>query len=171
MFEKEKIRDIYHSLKKELFIYIFKYTGSQEISEDLLHDCFVNLIKYSEKHEIKDSGIRAFLYKTAHNLCINYLKRSKKFEFSNIDDNPGIDIFSSDTILLQIHADELNEKIYTLLDDVDEVSRSIFIMKKELGVSMAEIADYCDLSERTVRRKLAKLLNNLAVELEKSGFM
>ncbi len=171
MFGKEKIRDIYHNLNKELFIYIFKYTGSQEISEDILHDCFVNLIKYSEKYEIKESSVRAFLYKTAHNLCINYLKRSKKFEFSSIDDNPGIDLSNNDNVLHKIHADELNNKIYELLDGVDEVSKSIFIMKKELGRDISEIADYCDVSERTVRRKLAKLLDYLAAELKKTGYM
>jgi RNA polymerase sigma factor (sigma-70 family) len=171
MFDKEKIRDIYNNLKKELFLYIFKYTCSQEISEDLLHDCFVNLIKYSEKYEIQESSVRAFLYKTAHNLSINYQKRSKKFEFSSIDDNPGINLSTSDAVLHEIHADDLNNKIYEILDSVDEVSRSVFIMKKELGLKIAEIADYCDISERTVRRKLVKLLDHLAVELKKDGYM
>lgn len=171
MLEKEKIKNIYHNLKKELFIYILKYIGSYEISEDLLHDCFVNFMSYSKKYEIKESGVRAFLYKTAHNLCINHLKRSKKLEFSSIDDNPGINLSKNDSVLQKIHADELDNKIYELLEDVDEVSRSIFIMKKELGINMKEIADYCNVSERTVRRKLVKLLNFLAAELKKSGFM
>lgn len=171
MFEKEKIKDLYNNLKKELFVYIFKYINSQEVSEDILHDCFVNFIKYSEKKEIKEESVRAFLYKTAHNLCINYLKRNRKFSFSRIDDNPGIDLSKSDNILEEIHADDLNNKIYELLDDVDEVSRSIFIMRKELGMNLTDIAGNCNVSERTVRRKLVKVMNHLANELKKTGYM
>ncbi len=171
MFGKEKINDLYKNLNKELFIYIFKYTNSQEVSEDILHDCFVNFIKYSEKNEIKEESVRAFLYKTAHNLCINYLKRSRKIMFSRIDDSPGINISKSDNILEEIHADDLNNKIYEILDDIDEVSRSIFIMKKELGMNLADIAGNCNISERTVRRKLVKVMNHLANELKKTGYM
>ncbi len=172
MLEIEKIDSLYKDLKNELFVYIYRFINSYELSEDILHDCFINLIKYSMKNEVNEKSIRAFLYRTAHNLCINFLKRNSKFSFSDIEET-NISKYSSsyDNVEAEIEVEELNSKIYKLLENIDEFSKSIFIMKKEMNLSFAQIAENTGISERTVRRKMKKLSVYLMDELKKTGFI
>jgi len=83
MISEEYIIELYQSLQRELYIYIYRLIGSRETAEDILHDCFLNLIKYSRKHEIRERSVRAFLYRTAHNLSVNYLKRRGKIDITS----------------------------------------------------------------------------------------
>ena len=168
MLEKNQIDKIYCDNSRELLIYIYRLTGSIEASEDILHDCFVNMIKYSQKHKIEEKNFRAFLYKTAHNLSVNFLKRKKIIEFSPIESSG--DIPDKNKIISDIEFEELNCKITELLSGVDDISRSIFIMRKELGLSIQEISENTCKSERTVSRRLKKIIDYLSQELNKSGF-
>ncbi len=168
MLSEEKITETYKNTGKELYIYIYRLTGSPESSEDILHDCFVNLIKYSQKHEIDSERIRAFLYKTAHNLAVNHLKRKSKIEFTSIE--TSAELSAEDKISADLELKELNEKLYKALDRLDAETRSIFIMKKELGLTIPEIAANTGKSERTIIRKIQRALEFLAGEIKKAGF-
>lgn len=169
MLQEEKIRDYYKKHSRELYIYLYRLTGSRETSEDLLHDVFINLIKYSSKKEIDDSSARAFLYKIAHNLSVNQIKRQLKLKIENIDNIP--DNACKGAIDDDLLADELNTEINSLLKDIDPETKSIFIMRKELGLSASEIASNIGVSERTVRRKLETVVKLLADGLKKSGIL
>ncbi len=171
MLEKDRIIEYYRNFKKELYIYIYRFTGSQENSEDILHDCFINLIKYSQDHEINELSVRAFLYKTAHNISINFLKRSSRFEFSSIEEKGGGNIIGEDNTVDEIFTRDLNEKIYSIINTMDPLSRSIFVMKKELNLSLGEIGINTGFSERTVRRKLQKAVKYIVEELKKTDFI
>lgn len=169
MIDNSRLVEIYELHKKELFIYIYRFCRSQESAEDILHDCFENLIKYSQRFTIQDQNIKSFLYKTAHNLSINHLKRSNKILYVPIEEDSKI---TDDTYITgNIEASDLNNKIYELLQDIDGLSRSVFIMKKELGKDLREIAEYHGISERTARRKLNKTLEFLADSLKNLGLM
>ncbi len=167
MIDEKRLLAIYRLHKRELYVYIYKFTKSQEAAEDILHDCFENLIKYSLKYDIEDSNLRSFLYKTAHNLCVNYLKKTNRYIHVPLEEDSHVT--GADYVTSNIEYEELNNKIYQALEDVDEISRSIFIMKKELSMPLDEIAANLGISERTVRRKINKVIYHLSEILKKSG--
>jgi RNA polymerase sigma factor (sigma-70 family) len=170
MLAKDKIIELYERHGRELFVYIYRTIGSHDTAEDILHDCFVNLIVYSKRHDIDEMRIRAFLYRTAHNLCVNHLKKSRRIKLSSLKESNDSLVDNRD-IANNVEYEELNKKIYTLLDDIDELSRSMFLMKKELDMSIAEIASNTGKSERTVRRRLKRVINYLSDSLTNSGFI
>jgi len=167
MLTEKKITDLYKNLSRELLIYIYRFTGSKETSEDLLQDCFINLIDYSQKHEIDNTKVRAFLYRTAHNISINYIKKNSRTSFIPAEETISI----KDDFTTEIEFEELNNFIYNKLEGLDELSRSIFIMKKELNMPVSEIAKITNKSERTIRRKLEKTVSIITNDLKKSGFL
>jgi RNA polymerase sigma factor (sigma-70 family) len=168
--ENEKlIAEIYERYNKELYIYIFRFTRSQETSEDILHDVFQNLIVYTKKHELDKTRVRAFLYRIAHNLCINYKKKQSLIVLSPVEDADHVAV-GNDTEK-KMESRELEEKIYQLLEKTDPVTRSIFIMKKEQHMEINEIAKYTGKSERTVRRRLQEVLSYLHTALKEGGFI
>jgi len=68
-------------------------------------------------------------------------------------------------------ADELNRKIYTILETVDPESRSIFLMHKEGGMNYDEIAGNLAISARTIRRRIKVVTEMLYDTLSKEGFI
>ena len=169
MLTEKRLKELYSLHRKELFVYIFRLCRSADIAEDLLHDCFENLIRYSARYPLQDVNIRSFLYRTAHNLTANHLKRDSRFGSVEIDS--GLDLTSGGSVEREFEYEELEGAIGDYLSRCDEVSRSIFIMRKELAMDAAEIGRHLDISERTVRRKLADLLKGLSGHLKKTGFL
>lgn len=169
MLTETRLREVYVLYKKELFVYIYRFAHSYEVSEDILHDCFENLIKYSIKYDLADVNIRSFLYRTAHNLVINHLKRDRRITQVPLEEDSSVS--GKDYVEWAPELDELNREIYHHIQSADEVARSIFIMSKESGMSLALIASTLGISERTVRRKLAGIIEALGDHLEKRGFL
>ena len=167
MISEKKISEYYRDFSRELYIYIYRYTGSRETTEDILHDCYANLIQYSMNNDIQN--VRALLYKTAHNLSLNYIRKHSREAPLPLESNDSLQ--SLDTSLLTIESDELSARIYQLLEETDAFTRSIFVMRKENNLSLKEIADITGRSERTVRRKLTRFTEYLHSILEKEGLL
>jgi len=109
------------------------------------------------------------LYKTAHNLSLNYIRKHSREAPLPLESNDSLQ--SLDTSLLTIESDELSARIYQLLEETDAFTRSIFVMRKENNLSLKEIADITGRSERTVRRKLTRFTEYLHSILEKEGLL
>ena len=169
MLDGTRLEEIYNSYKVELFVYISRLLQSPDSAEDLLHDCFENLIRYSQKYVLEDRNLRSFLYKTAHNLCINRLKHEKRFPRVELEEDSKIIDDGHITGLVEL--DELNRTIYELIKNLDELTRSVFVMRKELDMDVEAIAANLGVSERTVRRKLNRALEFLLLSLKKKGFL
>jgi RNA polymerase sigma factor (sigma-70 family) len=166
--EEKKLSEIYDRLSRELYVYILRLVRSRETAEDILHDCFVNLINYSKKYDIIESTVKPFLYRAAHNLCVNYIKRSDTVKITASDDIEHADnVNFTDALEL----DELNDAIYKLISNLDEKIKSVFIMKKDMNMSNEEIAQNLGISERTVRRHVKSAILYLSGELIKSGLI
>jgi RNA polymerase sigma factor (sigma-70 family) len=169
MLPKEKISHIYKMHSAELFRYLCKLTGDSDASEDLLQETFEKFIAYSAEKAVQEEKYRSFLYTTAHNLCINYLVKRNRTHPGDIDDMEE-SLKTEDKHHERLVMDDINRKIYQILEKIDPESRSIFIMHKENGMSYDEIAANISLSARTVRRRVKEVLDILYVELKKEGF-
>jgi RNA polymerase sigma-70 factor, ECF subfamily len=169
MLSEKRLLEIYGLYKKELFLYIFRMTFSREASEDILHDCFEKLIKYSKDYDLEDANLRSFLYKTAHNLTVNHLQKENRYAMVEFDDSLASGRQDDSVSLLEL--DELNREIYAILELSDPVTRSIFIMRKEQGMEIGKIAEFLHISKRTVRRRIHGLLETMQDALKKKGLL
>lgn len=167
MLEEKKISHLYHLHGRELFVYLLHLTGSHEMAEDLLQETFTSLIDYSRRNAVDEKTVRAFLYKTAHNMAVNTLKKeSRSIPTEKITATPAPSSVEEDADAAMLH-----EEIYRILNRLPARDRSIFIMKKENRMSTGEIAAMTGAGERTVRRSLERTLRILADELQKGGFL
>ncbi|MBP7736308.1 MAG: RNA polymerase sigma factor [Spirochaetes bacterium] len=170
MLPKDKISGFYRQFSAELYRYIYKLARNKDATEDLLQETFEKFIAYTAEKEIQDEKIRAFLYKTAHNLSINYLikqNRTHPGELQDMEEN----LRTEDRHLDRLVLDDLNRAIYRILESTDPESRSIFIMHKEDGMTYEEVAAALSISARTVRRRIKNVLDLLYAELKKDGFL
>jgi RNA polymerase sigma-70 factor (ECF subfamily) len=169
MISQEKITEIYELYGKELISYIYRFVKSQETAEDILHDCFVNLMRYTLQHEVREGSLRAFLYKTAHNLSLNQLKkqgRSQPFPL-------GEEMVRDDTpdFTRRLENEELGRTMERIIDLMEPEWKSIFLMRKISGMTYGEISKNLGISDRTVKRRMRDIIDFLAVALKKHGYL
>lgn len=68
---------LYQRHGNPIFRFLYRLIGSAEIAEDITHDCFLSLIKGSEKSESSaPASLRTALYSTARTLAMQYLRNS-----------------------------------------------------------------------------------------------
>jgi RNA polymerase sigma-70 factor (family 1) len=133
-------------------------------SQDVVSDCFIKL--WQRHQEFKTvQNIKAFLYISCRNACLNYLDHlkvkttvQKKIikELEEGEETILIDIINAEVLGL------LAKEIEGLPGKCREVFRLIYFDHKDTG----EIAEALELSVKTVRNYKAK-----AVELLKTSFL
>lgn len=168
MTDERLLKEIYERYARELISYIYGFVRVRETAEDILHDAFVKLIKYSRDYSLDERNIRAFLYKTARNLCIDDSRKNRKKQESRLEEN--IEYAGARDDQESVEYKELRQYVDRLVDEKDPVSRSVYIMRTELSLPYEEIAKNLGISERTVKRKMRAMIEYLADSLEKSGF-
>jgi RNA polymerase sigma-70 factor, ECF subfamily len=167
MLDEKIISSLYDRHARELLVYINTYVRSQETAEDILQDSFVKLIAYTNEKDLDLSNPRALLYTIARNRSLDVLRRGRKME-----QVPLIEEINYGAAPPQdaVDLDELHRAIDKALMSMDELTRSVFVMKKESDMTFAEIAQALGISERTAKRKMQKALEDLTKDLENAGF-
>ncbi len=86
-----------------------------------------------------------------------YLEHLKSIQFENTLD-----------IIEEIHFNELNEKIHSLLNELTPRQKEIFILSQEEGLSHSEIAEKLNISVLTVKKHISNTLSFLKSNLDNS---
>jgi len=61
---------------RNIYRYVFKALKDGEATNDIVQDCFLKLWK--EREKVDKLKVKYWLFATAHNTMINYLKKSSK---------------------------------------------------------------------------------------------
>lgn len=143
--------------------FAYSFLKDSNHSEDLVQDVFVKLWENRNQIEIEIS-IKAYLYKTVKNSCLNAIKHEKvkrkhqEFEIAN-----QIVELESQT---ELEADELKDKINEKILSLPEKRREVFLYSREDGLKYAEIADKLNISIKTVENHMGLALKYLREELK-----
>lgn len=170
MISKQTISDYYCTYNGELYTYLLRLSHDSDLSEDLLQECFERLIDYSMTREIEVNTLRAFLYRTAHNLFVNHCVKQSKRATSDIDVHAEI-LGSEDRTHEELVAGEMENRVTCFLESLPAEERSMFVMHRELGKTYDEIGEAVGVSSRTVRRRMKEVIDELAEILSQEGFL
>jgi RNA polymerase sigma factor (sigma-70 family) len=167
MISRESIEESYDRFSREIFLYICGYVKNNETAEDLLHDVFLRLIRYSEKKSVDDRNIRALLYSISRTTSLDFLKSS-----AHKNEELADDVMLANLPDDRIHSDEteLSGIIEEIIMSLPEPEKTVFLMKRN-GLTFAEIAGGTGLSERTSKRKMKSVLEIIRKELEKMNLL
>ena len=143
------IAGLYRRYAPELVRYIRKYTEDQAAAEDIVQETFVRGMEHGSQLEVlEESQRRAWLYRTAKNICMDILRRNKfKTEDSELlkDELP-----SEDSFLEEIANQEMIRCVHTAINQLSGRSLEIATLALE-GKSNPEIADALGISLNSVK--------------------
>jgi len=165
---KQLDKSTFEKLFRDYFIpltaFAKKYVGDIDSAKEIVHDVFVNLWSKRETIDIEKS-VKSYLYTSAYNRSLNYIRDKKKFETNiTVEDNS---IHSSEwSFDNDIEALELEEKINKVISSLPEKCKQVFLMSRFEGLKYHEIAEKLNISIKTVESQMSKALKALRENLK-----
>jgi len=165
---QEQIIEWYNNYSLALYKYILKIIKDTQQAEDLTQDTFMKAYTYITRG--KDVTYpKTFLYRIAHNLTIDYIRKNKPVQmikdfFTNKEDpQPSVEAI--------IESQESSKELFDALSVLKMNYRQVIILRKVEEFSIRETAEILNWSENKVKSTLYRGLKALANEIDKGGAM
>lgn len=160
--EHVKIQQIFMKSYEEHSDAILRFchfqTSNREVALDLVQDTFMKTWGYLRDGKEIDN-IKAFLYKVAKNLIIDYRRKKKSYSLDAITET-GVEFSEGDE-----SEDATNkfdkEFVISQLDKLDEDAREILTMRYINEMSIKEIAEATDLTPNNVSVKIHRSIEKM----------
>jgi RNA polymerase sigma-70 factor (ECF subfamily) len=155
-------------------IYGFIYTKIQDrdICDDVFQDTFIKVIKTLKTKSYNEEGkFLPWVMRIAHNLVIDYFRKSKKMPMQRDTDEYSIFSYLSDSSLdveKQIITEQIEEDLTKLLDELPNDQKEVIIMRIYQDLSFKEIADSTGVSINTALGRMRYAIMNLRKIIEKN---
>jgi len=158
MQREEGIYRVYLAVRSSLARAVLRLVPPREV-EDIVQETYVRVCQI-EQHGRTIEEPRAFLFKTARNLALDYLKRADTRLLVGMDDLseplPDTADPSLDQTFEEVATDEEFSLFCRAVRTLPLQCRRVFVMKKVYGYSQREIAQHFNLSENTVEKHIAE---------------
>ncbi len=161
-YTEEKFLEMYNEYAPKLYSYCYFRVHSKEDAEDLASKVFMKTWDYLVQGN-KVENMRAFLYRSAHNLVVDFYKTSKKDRELSIHafDGETIDIPDSTNISADLETKHLVGSITKHLDQLNDDYKEIIILRYINDLSIKEIAQATEMTENNVSVKLHRATEKL----------
>lgn len=155
---------VYNKHKKALYHYVLKITGARMKAEDIVHDVFIKLFD-NHSSIIDVTKIEFWIFKTARNLSLDYLRQIKRNNFRDVDIS-NAEVVSED-LSQTFERNETKEIIMNELNNMNPEQSEVFLLKEYSGMSYREIAGLMEISEELVKSRLYKVREKLKTAILK----
>src|SRR5919198_1667045 len=149
----EAFRILHDRYRQRLFAYVRQMLSScsRQDAEDVLQDVFVRAYG-ALRHDRRDINVRAWLYRVAHNRCIDYLRRpvpapSEVFETSR---KPLVDP------LVEAQRREDLRRLVADIGRLPDQQRSALLMREIDGMSYSDLAEALDVTVPAIKSLLVR---------------
>lgn len=158
---------IYNAYCHKLHQFVIRYLKQEEDAEGIVQEVFIKI--WESRRKINEySSFESFLFTIAYNSTISLLRKrvseSKSREY--LKSLQKID--AANPVIEEIHYQELNQKVQSLLLKLTPRQKEIYLLSREEGLSHKEIAKKLSLSENTVKNHLVTTLKFLKSNIDSS---
>jgi len=154
---------------KQYYAYLFKvcyrYLRNEDDAKDAVTVSFMKILNNLESYKIENGLIRAWMRKITVNVCLDMIRRIRKFPKENIEDLYHGKLTENEDIN---HKLEL-QHIITYIEAMDSPMREIIKLYTIEGYSHSEIANMLEISETYSRFLLSKARKILQVEFKQEN--
>jgi RNA polymerase sigma-70 factor (family 1) len=136
-------------------------TGDMQAAEDLVQDTFLKI--WEKKETINPETVKSLIYKIANNLFLNRIEH-EKVSFRFVTEYSGNDLSNAPDFELEMK--DFDKKLQNSLGELDEKSRSVFLMNRIDELTYSQIADNLGLSVKAVEKRMSKAIAFLKERLD-----
>ena len=160
----EKLGLLFERHHHRLFKFIFRLTGGRHLSEDLVQEVFVRILKYRHTHR-GENQFTTWLFQVARNARIDHVRQSPR---EGIDVGCSMPDLASPSPTPAENAEQ-QERMRILLDvlaKLPEERREILLLRGFQGWKFEETAQVLDCPVNTVKWRAFKAIRELKVSVD-----
>jgi RNA polymerase sigma factor (sigma-70 family) len=161
----DKLGPLFERYKRPLFGFFYRMTSDRAISEDLVQNLFLRILKY--RHTYTGKGeFRTWAYHLARNILTDYWKKQQKQGFQS-DVSQWQDELA-DTQTAETWQQEEDIRLLNLaLNQLSFEKREVLILSRYQGLKYQEIAEIMQTTEGNIKVMAHRALNELKKIYEK----
>ena len=164
MGKKKEFSKIYDKFVEKIFRFIFLKVNSKEVAEDLTSETFLKTWQAFKESKIENP--KAFLYKTARNLIVDFYRKKEKENFASLDSLGQLSDPKQD-LQEKVFFDSKVEMIRKALLNLKEDYQKAIILRYVDGLSIKEVSQIMEKSEDATRVLIHRALEALKKECNK----
>ncbi len=169
--EKNYMQELIKRHKDRVYTYILLIVKNPHVADDIFQDTFIKVIKSLEKNKYVDKGkFISWVIRIAHNLTIDYFRKSKNQNTYSNDDSE-MDIlnspkFSDGTIEDKMIDRQTENDVRFLIDKLPDNQKQVVMMRHYGNMSFKEIAEQTGVSINTALGRMRYALINMRKLME-----
>ncbi len=158
--ETQKLGLLYERYKKRLFGFFYQMNKDAALSEDLVQNVFVKILKYKHTYT-EESKFVVWLFQIARNTSYDSFKKVKKNMHKDIDE-VGYSIDSNEDNMQAVMVKKENVRTLTrAMEMLNPEKKELLVLSKFKGLKYREIGEIVGCSEGNARIKVHRALNEL----------
>ena len=147
--DQDAFKFLYQRHRNAVFDFLYRLSGSAEVAEDITHDCFLGLMRGSDRQVISTS-FRIRLYSTARSLALERFR----------DHRPTIREANHET-----DHQSSTLRIRNAIASVPFFEREVLILSQYEGLDLDQIATIVNADEKAVADRIDSARKRLRVAL------
>ena len=145
---------------RPLYGFFYRLTADGPISEDLVQNVFVRMIKY--RHTYKGDGkFTTWMYHMARNLFADHYKKQKRMGYR--EDPEATDKYLVNEVnaeQVRIQQEQL-DLLQLAMNQLSPEKKEVLVLSKYQGMRYQDIADVLDITETAVKVRIFRALKDL----------
>jgi RNA polymerase sigma-70 factor, ECF subfamily len=164
----EALGVIFDSYYEPIYRYIYRHIGAGQTAEDLAAEVFRTLLEQINAGRGPDTFLRAWLYRVAHNLMVDELRRKPHLNHDSLDE------YSPDPSLAvteQVQRSMERQSAHAALQHLTGKQRAVLEMRYLQGLELNEIARSLNTNIGTVKALQFRGLEAVRRYLRQTGVL
>lgn len=155
----------YDEYADAIFRYCYFRVYDRERAQELMQETFTRSWEYVRNGN-QVGNLRAFLYRVAHNVCVNDAVRPKSFSLEEMQEVAGYD--PADTTARSPEEDAELSLLITHLRTLRPKDQELLTLRYMNGLPVTEIAELMGESANTISVRIKRALEELRKKLQPS---
>ena len=162
--KESTLASLYDECYDKIAHYIFVHIGDRMEAEDLAGEVFLKALESLDSYKEREASMRAWLFKIAHNLLVDHLRKMQKRKTIPID---SIEIKDRENLEEMVETRLQFEKVSQALRQLTPAQREVVSLRFFAGLTSADVGKMLGKSSGAVRemqRSAIKTLRKLVYE-------
>jgi len=163
---------LFQSYRDAVFNLCYRFANNKEDAEDLCQEVFFKIYNSISTFKHK-SKLSTWIYRITVNLCLNFKRKHRKFNWFFLDDtseekkdnSPCLTIPADDQPDRTLEQKEREKIVQDAINLLPNNQRVALLLQRYEGLSVQEIADVLGTSALSIQSRLARAKENLCKKI------
>lgn len=160
---------LYQKYSKRLYKFAFSILKSNEESENIIQDVFLNLWENRQKVD-KDSSVKYYVFTIVHNSAISLIRKKARttqfIEYLKLHQN-----LNQEPVNVEYEYNELKDRLDLIVNHLPLRQKEVYILHNVEGLKYQEIAKRLNISENTIENHMSRALRTIREKLGNYSFV